>query len=232
MSDIFTRAKRAFDAIFADLPDTARGRWLNWVYMAWFDHAVLRGPWTNRMEIAPGVWRGNHPTPRGWRWLKARGIKTVLNLRAVSRKPFYQEEERICAELGFRLISVAMSARAAPHRESLLEVMAAFRSAEKPIFFHCKSGADRSGLAAALYLLEIEKRSAAEARAMLSRRFVHLRHSKAGILDAFLDAFLASGQDLETWLESGYDRVQLQADFDAARQKRRFAETLGIIWRG
>jgi len=150
MSDIFTRAKRAFDAIFADLPDTARGRWLNWVYMAWFDHAVLRGPWTNRMEIAPGVWRGNHPTPRGWRWLKAQGIKTVLNLRAVSRKPFYQEEERICAELGFRLISVAMSARAAPHRESLLEVMAAFRSAEKPIFFHCKSGADRSGLAGAV----------------------------------------------------------------------------------
>ncbi|MFD2031462.1 tyrosine-protein phosphatase [Ancylobacter dichloromethanicus] len=48
------------------------------------------------------------------------------------------------------------------------------KDAKKPILIHCQAGADRSGLASALYLAAIKKNSAeAEAEAQLSIRYGH-----------------------------------------------------------
>lgn len=209
-----------FHAKFENLPDTPEGERQSNFYMNWLDHAALRHWWSNLYEIAPGIWRGNHPTTKRWHQLKARGIRSVLNLRAESPKPFYQTEKRICEELGFHLVSVPLSARAAPGKAQLLRLIDVFRNVETPLFMHCKSGADRSGLAAAIYLLVIEKRPLADARKMLSPRFVHLKWTKTGILDAFLDAYEEAGGDFETWLQNQYDAQALQAAFDCERGKR------------
>ena len=54
------RRWRAYYNVAPVDPETwARAR----IYNLWFDHAVLRLFWTNQMEIAPGVFRSNHPTP-------------------------------------------------------------------------------------------------------------------------------------------------------------------------
>jgi protein tyrosine/serine phosphatase len=45
--------------------------------------------------------------------------------------------------------------------------------AEKPILIHCKAGSDRTGLAAALYLLTVNKPDEAAAEGQLSIRFGH-----------------------------------------------------------
>lgn len=55
-----------------------------------------------------------------------------------------------------------------------------------PFLMHCKSGSDRAGLASALYLLD-QGRPVAEARKMMSLRYLHLANSDAGILDVMLE---------------------------------------------
>jgi protein tyrosine phosphatase (PTP) superfamily phosphohydrolase (DUF442 family) len=205
-------------SLYHNLPTTLRGRILTHYYMNWLDHGILRTVWTNLYQVAPGVWRGNHPTTRRWHQLRAMGIRTVLNLRAESRMPVYLSEQRICTALGLNLITVHLSAREAPPRDRLLTLLDMFRSIEHPFFMHCKSGADRTGLAAAIYLLAIVGRPLSDARAMLAPRFVHLRFTRTGVLDAFLEAYgahhAATGDDFETWLRDHYDATALQADFD------------------
>ena len=91
----------------------------------------------------------------------------------------------------------------------LLKLFETFRTIERPFLMHCKSGADRAGLAAALYMLA-HGASPAEARRQLSWRFLHLRHSSTGILDHVLDIYearLAQGPiGIEDWVRDEYDR--------------------------
>ena len=51
---------------------------------------------------------------------------------------------------------------------------------------HCKSGADRAGLMSALYLILNQNVSVDKAKNQLSFKYLHLKHAKTGILDAFL----------------------------------------------
>ena len=53
-----------------------------------------------------------------------------------------------------------------------------------PALIHCKSGADRAGLAAGLALM-FEGGSAAEALGQLALRFGHFSRAPTGVLDAF-----------------------------------------------
>jgi protein tyrosine/serine phosphatase len=92
---------------------------------------------------------------------------------------------------------------------------------------HCKSGADRAGLFAALILLHREGATVAEARRQLSLRFGHVRLARTGILDAFLEAYEEQGErnglSLRQWTEQRYDPSEL-----AARFRPRFWPTILI----
>lgn len=204
------------------IPDTPEGADLARFYMRWVDHEILRHVWTNLYEIAPGVWRGNHPTMKRWHWLRDQRIRTILNFRGVSGRPHYLSEQKICAELGLNLIDVpGMGARIAPAKESLLQMIHVFRTAERPIFMHCKSGADRTSLASAIYLLAIEGKPLSEARKMMSRRFIHFKSTRSGVLDAVLDAYEQHGGDFEDWVREHYDPAAVQAAFDKAYAARK-----------
>lgn len=173
------------------------------------DHGLLRRRWSNMDQIAPGVWRSNHPTHERLARLKAMGIRTILNLRGTGETPAHLFEVESCQALGLRLASVKLSARAAPRREELLKLFEAFRTVERPFLMHCKSGADRAGLASALYLLA-HGAPLAEARRQLSWRFLHVRQSSTGILDHVLDLFEARQAKgtigIEDWVRDEYDR--------------------------
>lgn len=189
------------------------------IYNLWFDHAILRGVWTNAREIAPGVWRSNHPTAKRFARLKEMGIKSVLNLRGAAGAAHYLTERETCAELGLTLVDVTLHARQAAPREDIEAVIAAFRSIEKPFVMHCKSGADRAGFASAIYLMVIEGRPVTEARRMLSWRYWHIRRSRTGVLDYILDLFEArhaeTGIGFDEWIAREYDNIAIQAEFRA-----------------
>ena len=148
-------------------------------FINWIDHGVLRTFWTNFHEIEPGVYRSNHPTPARMRNYANNGVNTIVNLRGASMAPYYQLEKNLCDELGFSLINLPMQANRAPSKETCLRLLDVFDTAEKPLIIHCKSGADRTSIAAALYKLHVGK-PIEEAQSQFSLRYIHLKHSSRG----------------------------------------------------
>ncbi len=181
------------------------------------DHAFLRRLWTNFDEVAPGVYRSNQPDRARFARLKAQGIRTVLNLRGTAEQSHYLFEREACDELGLTLIDIQLHARKPAQPERLLDLIEAFRTAERPMVMHCKSGADRAGLAAAIYLIAIEGRPVAEARKHLSLRYIHVKWSKTGICDHLLDTYEAraarSPISFEDWVANEYDPEALAESF-------------------
>jgi protein tyrosine phosphatase (PTP) superfamily phosphohydrolase (DUF442 family) len=214
-----SRLKDRFDATKAsfctDL-STPENRRCAVIYERWFDHGFLRRYWTNMFEIAPGVWRSNHPTAARFTALAQQGIQTIITLRGNPTTPWAVLENEACTRLGLCLEIVALRSQRAPSRHDLQTLIELFRSVGKPVLFHCKSGANRTGLASVIFLLVIEKQPLAQARKMLSWRYAHLSWTKAGVLDMLLDDFAASaGPDFEDWLEHDYDAHSLQAKFES-----------------
>lgn len=211
---LFARPRR--EAAGWDLGDPASRRRASWHYHL-VDHAILRHHWTNMDEVAPGVWRSNQPTHERFKALKAKGIHTVINLRGHGKESFHLFARESCAALGLRQVSVALRSRRAPERAEVLKLLEAFRTCEKPFLIHCKSGADRSGFASALYLLAHEGATVAEARRHLSFRYLHLRRGRAGVLGHILDLYearLARGPiGVEEWFATEYDAEAAQAGF-------------------
>ena len=194
------------------------------IYNMWFDHAVLRMFWTNFYPVAPGVFRSNQPTHKRFEELKAMGIRSVLNLRGAGGAAHYLVEEESCAQLGLNLVNVTLHARFAAPRHDIQAVIDAFRTIEKPFVMHCKSGADRAGFAAAIYLLVIEGRPVSDARKMLSFKYIHIKSSRTGVLDYILDLYearnAASPIGFETWVKSEYENEAVQSEFEAKFKPR------------
>jgi len=192
------------------------------IYNLWFDHAVLRTVWTNFDEVAPGVYRSNQPTHRRFEKLRAMGIRSILNLRGAAGAAHYLVEEESCRELGLELVNVSFHARHAAPAEDILKVIAAFRTIERPFVMHCKSGADRAGFAAAIYLMVIEGRPVAEARRMLGVKYIHFRWTKTGVLDYILDLYEARDArapiSFEDWVTCEYDYLAVQEAFNETKR--------------
>jgi protein tyrosine/serine phosphatase len=86
-----------------------------------------------------------------------------------------------------------------------------------PALMHCKSGADRAGLAAGLFVL-FEGGTAREALRQLSWRFGHVRQAKTGILDAFFLHYQREAEGRKPfldWVREDYDEVALRQTFRA-----------------
>lgn len=198
---------------------TPRQRALSKFHYHLFDHAFLRIPWTNFHEIAPGVYRSNQPTHKRFEKYAAMGIKTVINLRGADGAAHYLFEEESCRELGLTLVNAKLWARSTAGPEYILGVIKALREAERPMMFHCKSGADRAGFVAAVYLIVFEGKSVDEARKMLSFKYIHLKFTKTGVQDYLLRVYkarLTKGEiGFEDWIRDEYDPLAIQSGFDA-----------------
>ncbi|MDZ7629710.1 MAG: sulfur transferase domain-containing protein [Parvularculaceae bacterium] len=189
---------------------------------AFGDHAALRALYDNSHEIAPGVWRSFQPSPAHIaRWAK-RGIRTIVNLRGDKPSAALFLEEEACAKHGLALVTLRLFSREAPSAATLRALRAMFDRIDYPAVFHCKSGADRVGLGAAMYLFMKAGRPLDEALKQLSLRYGHVRAGKTGVIDAAFDAYRAHARasdipltDVEAflrWAESpAYDPAAIKA---------------------
>jgi protein tyrosine/serine phosphatase len=184
------------------------------------DHAVFRVLWDNWAEVVPGkLYRSNHPTPSRLAAAARRfHLKTLINLRGHRQCGSDALSRSTAARLGLAHIDMAFESRGAPHRDRVLRFARIYKDLQTPALMHCKSGADRAGLAAGLAIL-LEGGTAAQALAQLSWRFGHFNRSRTGILDAFfiLYANEAEGRvPFLHWVEHEYDEAGLRARFSAS----------------
>lgn len=125
--------------------------------------------------VAGQAYRSNQPDPARIAALqKLYGIKTIINLRGAEPGSKWYDEEIAAAEtLGINHVNFGMSSRRALDLAQTRELIALMQNAEKPVLIHCKSGADRTGLAAALYVAAIAKDSERKAEQQLSIAYGH-----------------------------------------------------------
>jgi protein tyrosine phosphatase (PTP) superfamily phosphohydrolase (DUF442 family) len=214
----FRAAPRHIGAV-PDLSSPAgrRGAWLNSLLV---DHAVLRISWRNWGVVEAGrLYRSNHPLP--WQLAQAQrrfGLRTVINLRGHRQDCGSDALGRARAgELGLIHADAPFESRGAPHKDRILRLAGLFGELPEPVLIHCKSGADRTGLVAGIWLL-LQGRPVAAARDQLHWRFGHVAASRTGILDAFFLEYAAfqarhGAKPFLHWLREDYDEEALRARF-------------------
>lgn len=140
--------------------------------------------------------------------LESSRIRTVINLRGGSEADaWYRAERAICARLGVTYIDVPFSAVRMPPPEKLDRLLTAFDSAAYPVLFHCRGGADRSGLTGVLYLHLYQKVPLDEAETrQLTWRYGHIRWGQARAMNGFFDLYrrTSRGLGLRQWIETAY----------------------------
>lgn len=116
---------------------------------------LLRGPIFSRnfAAVEPGMfYRSAQPREELDSWIHAHGIRSIVNLRGGSmRDEFFRHEVQTAKDANVALFQVPMSAVKRPRRADLLTLIEIFESSDPPFLIHCKQGADRTGLATAVY---------------------------------------------------------------------------------
>lgn len=182
------------------------------------DHGFLRVSFQNLHQIGPEMWRSNQPNAAQIaEHVRLRGIKTIINCRGPSTRGYYLLEREACELNNVELVDFQVYSRNTPSIETVLAAKDLFQNVAYPVLLHCKSGADRAGLMSVLYQIFQLNYPVSLAKRQLSKKYLHLREGKTGLLDAFFEAYLAhhatSGLSFLDWLTDVYDAAAIKDKF-------------------
>ena len=84
--------------------------------------------------------------------------------------------------------------------------------------FKLKSGADRAGIMSFLFKVLYKKDDPEIAKKQLSLKYLHIKHAKTGILDAFCDLYISyyksnENPDFLYWVRNIYNPDKLEKNF-------------------
>jgi hypothetical protein len=143
-------------------------------------------------------------------FLRTHGFKSLINLRGENADfAWWRTEKRVVQELGIAHFDVKLSSRNLPSRSGLARLFVAFEQARTPILLKCSGGQDRTGLAAALYVLEAKGSAALPEAENQFALWPYLHRPKAYQL--WLREFPAyalaeaHGTPLGQWAQTRYD---------------------------
>jgi tyrosine-protein phosphatase SIW14 len=109
-------------------------------------------------RVAPGIFRGAQPEAEGYATLKAMGVRTVINVRQR-----HGEREAVEAA-GMRYVEIPISFLTKADPAAVRKALSVMTDpANQPVFVHCSVGMDRSGVVVAVYRMEVDGWSKAEA---------------------------------------------------------------------
>jgi hypothetical protein len=144
--------------IKAALSGTGRHPWhvLTWLNALLVDHAIFRLFWTNFSAMIPGrLVRNNHRTPGQLARLTRRyGLRVPINLRGPQPNNRADTRARAtAARRGLEVPDVALKGGDAPDLDGIERQHDSYVRIDKPMLIHCRSGADRTGFVAGLFVL-------------------------------------------------------------------------------
>jgi hypothetical protein len=160
--------------------------------------------------------------------LDAYGFRSVLNLRGANPKAaWYREETAACAARGVRHLDLPINSRRLPRRAELLALLDAFAEAPAPALLKCSGGADRTGLAAFLYLLDRDGPGAypAAERHLRAWPYLHVPKPQQRWMRRFLDHWRGTGgpdMPIRRWLAEVYTAEGFAAWLEARGLRRTY----------
>jgi protein tyrosine/serine phosphatase len=144
-------------------------------------HTITRGEAYRSAQLDTDEWEY---------YIRKYDIKSIVNLRGKNPEaPWYKEEMKISAEHHIEHFDIPLSATREPALKYINELVAIFRTAPRPVLIHCLAGADRSGLAAAIWKLKIDRESRVEADRQLSLLYGHLPIGPDTAMDSFFQKY-------------------------------------------
>ena len=119
-------------------------------------------------------------------YVKKYHIKSILNLLGVQpNEPWYREEIEVSTEHNVKHYDLSLPATHEPTDEDVQELVEVFKNAPRPILIHCRAGADRSGLVAAMWKVIVDREPKSEAGKQLSILYGHFPIGKTTSMDQF-----------------------------------------------
>jgi uncharacterized protein (TIGR01244 family) len=104
----------------------------------------------NLYRVDPGLFRGAQPEKEGFDELEALGVRTLINLRPG------RSEERASEEAGLAYEEIPMRAWRVRDDQVVRFLRLATDPARRPLFVHCRRGADRTGVLVAVYRIVVQ----------------------------------------------------------------------------
>lgn len=106
-------------------------------------------------EVAPGIYRGAQPSAKGIELLKKLGVKSIISFRTA------HTDERAAAGAGLVTFEIPFEAgvlgSTPPSEDQIRQFFNIILKPEnQPVFYHCATGSDRTGLMTALYRMEVD----------------------------------------------------------------------------
>jgi protein tyrosine/serine phosphatase len=143
-------------------------------------------------------------------------IHSIINLRGKNTgELWYRKEIATCKKLDLKHYDLGLSAGRKPSSREIKELLRLFKIAPCPVLIHCQGGADRSGLAAALWKMIIDGSPKSIAQEQLSIRFGHMPFGPTQALDVFLANWVVptkTGADTKDLTKGFYKRGDYAAD--------------------
>lgn len=132
------------------------------------------------------------------------GIKAIVNLRGDEDMPIIVQEIADAKALGVEYISIHLPNNRLPDALGIRELARVLESAPRPLLLHCKSGADRTGLASVMAAMCVGNQSYQAALEQLSLKYFHFDASPehvTGVLDQYEEYCRQAGTDTGGWTQ-------------------------------
>ncbi len=119
-------------------------------------------------KVDENLFRGAQPDYNDLVALKAQGIKKIINFR--HEAALVKQEEEMVRELGLEYIPLPWTIWGAYKKEMLPAFFNAIKDKdEKPVFFHCRRGVERTGIISGLYKMKTMGLTQEEALAYINK---------------------------------------------------------------
>lgn len=133
--------------------------------------------------------------------VKKYGIKTVINLRGHQTGEWWYDDEKAALEkLGVTQVDIGFSTEHLQFKHDWVKYLDTLKAGQGPFLVHCRSGADRTSEASAVYAIEymgLDKETAIERHMGIDKLHLTLAHpAKRGFVRNYKG---------EEWLRASYD---------------------------
>jgi protein tyrosine/serine phosphatase len=107
--------------------------------------------------------------------VRKHGIRTVINLRGSQPGEWwFDDEKKELDRLNVRMVNLGFSTEQLQTKEDWQQYIDILKTAERPILVHCRSGADRTGEASAVYVKDYMGASREQALMHVSLKYLHV----------------------------------------------------------
>jgi protein tyrosine/serine phosphatase len=168
------------------------------ISIAYHTYVVMMG---NFHEVTAGeAYRSGQLSPELLQhYVQRYHIKSILNLRSDNNnQSWYINEKNEAERLNTIHYDVPLSAEHPPSSEQIEQLLWIFLEAPRPILIHCKAGADRSGLVAALWKVWVDKEPAMVAKRQLSIWYGHIPLAGTRSMDQFFETWSSRNPTLSS----------------------------------